>query len=584
MRRGLTLLLALVLALTSMASVAAQNGQATGPAEPIEVCDYFDATGHNLCEPFLGFWNSNGGLPVFGYPITEAFDELSQDTGDVYSVQYFERERLEHHPALAGTAYEVLLGRLGNEVLLAQGRDWLEFEKDDPAEDNYFDVTGFAVPQVFMDFWQSHGLDLGNTGTSFRESLALFGYPISPAAMETNASGHTVLTQWFERARFEHHPDNAAEHQVLIGLLGSELLSDDPVDPGTSVELTFITGEVSQPRHISKGADGALYVANAGMGGDTCIEVPLADGETGTACLGNSGSITRIANGEAEIFINGIPSLVVDGESIGLHNVVVTESGTVYGVMGFGLGLTPEVRSEMGDGATYFGHLVEIAADGSLSSIADILAYEAAEDQDGNGIDANPYALVLDGDTFLVADAGMNALLRISLDGEISTVVVFPAQVVPAPPFIPAPEIPSESVPTHIVAGPDGNFYVGELTGFPFHPGSARVWMVAPDGEASVHATGFTNIGALAFDSDGNLLVLEIIAGGLLAVDPENPQTTAGRLVRVAADGSHELIAGGAEGIAFSTGMAIDDNGDIHIANLAVIPGAGHIARVDIID
>lgn len=578
MRRGLALLLALALLSANLASVAAQSAQQT------DDCMYYEETGHNLCGVFLDFWNNNGGLPVFGYPITEAFDEVNLDTGNTYTVQYFERERLEHHPNLAGSDYEVLLGRLGNEVLLAQGRDWQEFARSDAGEANYFDVTGFAVPQVFMDYWNAHGLDLGDPGVSFRESLALFGYPISPARMETNQAGDTVLTQWFERARFEHHPDNAAGHQVLLGLLGSELLGDDPADPGAGYELTFITGDVNQPRHISKGADGALYVANAGMGGDDCLEIPLAAGETGTACAGNSGSITRIVNGQAEVFIDGIPSLLIDGEGIGLHSVVVTGSGAVYGVMGLGLEITPEVRASMGDAAAYAGHLVEIAADGSLTSVADILAYEAAEDQDGNGIDANPYALLLDGDTFLVADAGMNTLLRVTLDGQISTEFVFPVQMVPAPPFIPAPELPSESVPTHIVAGPDGNFYVGELTGFPFHPGSARVWMITPDGEATVHATGFTNIGAVAFDSDGNLLVLEILAGGLLAVDPENPQSTAARLVRVAADGSHQVLAGGAEGLAFATGMAIDDNGDIYVANLAVVPGASHIVRLDATD
>ena len=33
-----------------VASVAAQ-------ADPIDGCDYFDETGHNLCSPFLEFWD-----------------------------------------------------------------------------------------------------------------------------------------------------------------------------------------------------------------------------------------------------------------------------------------------------------------------------------------------------------------------------------------------------------------------------------------------------------------------------------------------------------------------------------------------
>jgi hypothetical protein len=67
-----------------------------------------------------------------------------------------------------------------------------------------------------------HGLDLGDPGVSFRESLALFGYPLSEPMMETNGDGDTVLTQYFERAVFEWHPDNPIEWQVLLRRLGAE--------------------------------------------------------------------------------------------------------------------------------------------------------------------------------------------------------------------------------------------------------------------------------------------------------------------------------------------------------------------------
>ena len=60
-------------------------------------------------------------------------------------------------------------------------------------------------------------------GSSYAESLALFGYPISEATMERNASGALVLTQWFERARFEYHPANPAAYRVLLGRLGAEV-------------------------------------------------------------------------------------------------------------------------------------------------------------------------------------------------------------------------------------------------------------------------------------------------------------------------------------------------------------------------
>jgi|GEM_PF-3175237 len=75
--------------------------------------NYFPQTGHNLTPPLLGYWTNNGGLPVFGYPISEAFNEKSPTDGKTYLVQYFERNRLEYHPENKDPKYQVLLGLLG---------------------------------------------------------------------------------------------------------------------------------------------------------------------------------------------------------------------------------------------------------------------------------------------------------------------------------------------------------------------------------------------------------------------------------------------------------------------------------------
>lgn len=82
---------------------------------------YFKETGHNLSGKFLQYWKSHGGLPIYGYPISEPFMEKSKSDGKEYVVQYFERNRLELHPEQAGTAYEVQLGLLGSELLDASG-------------------------------------------------------------------------------------------------------------------------------------------------------------------------------------------------------------------------------------------------------------------------------------------------------------------------------------------------------------------------------------------------------------------------------------------------------------------------------
>jgi hypothetical protein len=67
------------------------------------------------------YLEQNGNLAIYGYPISEAFEEINRYDGQSYMVQDFERNRLEQHPELAGTRYEVLLGLLGNELLRARG-------------------------------------------------------------------------------------------------------------------------------------------------------------------------------------------------------------------------------------------------------------------------------------------------------------------------------------------------------------------------------------------------------------------------------------------------------------------------------
>ncbi len=177
----------------------------------------FDATGQTLQGRFLDYWQSHGGLPVFGYPVT------AQSEADPVH-QTFERARFEHHPQQSAP-YDVLLSRLGVEALAAQGRDWWTFMtvEDAPEDCFYFAETRHSLCGAFKAYWESHGLEFdGQPGSSFAESLALFGMPISEP-QEEDVEGTLRLVQWFERARFEYHPENPAPYQVLLGRLGSEV-------------------------------------------------------------------------------------------------------------------------------------------------------------------------------------------------------------------------------------------------------------------------------------------------------------------------------------------------------------------------
>jgi hypothetical protein len=87
------------------------------PAQPIPGCTYFPETGHNLCGGFRAYWERFGGLAVYGFPISEEFREVNPDTGQTYLVQYFERQRFEWHPGEWPERFDVMLGRLGVQLL-----------------------------------------------------------------------------------------------------------------------------------------------------------------------------------------------------------------------------------------------------------------------------------------------------------------------------------------------------------------------------------------------------------------------------------------------------------------------------------
>ncbi len=220
--------LAASLLMLNLASVAASS-------EPVDGCVHFEETGHNLCDAFEVFWNENDGAGNFGMPLTDAYEEINADTLEPAIVQYVGKARLEVHPQNAGTPYEILAGRVGDEALLyGRGVDWWTLPAGDPAAPNYFSETGHAIAGEFWEYWSSHGIELGDEGVSFRESLALFGFPISEAALESSANNDNVMTQWFERARLEIGPDG----QVVMADLGVEMTStDDGFSPRIQREL-----------------------------------------------------------------------------------------------------------------------------------------------------------------------------------------------------------------------------------------------------------------------------------------------------------------------------------------------------------
>ncbi|NCC35379.1 MAG: hypothetical protein EOM24_25710, partial [Chloroflexia bacterium] len=193
------------------------------PAPPPPAGDQrcFAETGFCIAGRIRSYWEQNGGLPVFGFPLTEQREEMIE--GRAIQVQWFERNRLELHPANP-RPYDVLLGRLGADRLGQRGYDWQAVPAAAPqAGCRFFAETGRNVCGAILAAWRANGLELdGRPGFSESENLALFGLPLTGLITEQLSDGREYQVQYFERARFELHPENAPPYHVLLGLLGSE--------------------------------------------------------------------------------------------------------------------------------------------------------------------------------------------------------------------------------------------------------------------------------------------------------------------------------------------------------------------------
>jgi hypothetical protein len=319
---------------------------------------------------------------------------------------------------------------------------------------------------------------------------------------------------------------------------------------------SVIMSGLDNPRGLALGPEGALYVVEAGRGGSGPCFVLRGS----LVCYGPSGALTRLWRGTQERVVLGLPSYISPTlEVTGAHDVSFQGRGGAFISVGFGG--DPALRAGFGSVGSLFGTLIHATPGGTWRVVADVSAHESATNPAGGPIDSNPYGVLALPGARLVTDAGANALLRIDAAGAISTVAVFPSR----------PVRNTDSVPTAIVEGPDGAFYVSELTGAPFAAGAARIYRVEPGSPPQVYLQGFKTVIDLDFGPDGSLYVLQHATGPVFFGGP-------GEIIRVAPDGSRTTVLGG---LNRPTSLLVGPDGALFVTNFGIAIGTGEVLRLD---
>jgi hypothetical protein len=226
-------------------------------------------------------------------------------------------------------------------------------------------------------------------------------------------------------------------------------------------------------------------------------------------------------------------------------------------------------------------------SNGGVRMIADLWAFEQLANPDDfwhdgpTAVESNPFDVaVLDGGRVLVADAAANTILEVDANGAVDWVAVL------TPRDMPAPAIDPQPVPTSLAIGPDGAYYVGELTGFPGYRGASRVWRIAPDGRhvqcpssaCTLVASGFTSIIDLAFAPNGTLYVLELDEANWLGMEAAGFAKAEGGTLNACniATGVCSVVA---SSLALPTAVAVDKTGGVWIAEQPTMLFAGSRVR-----
>lgn len=322
--------------------------------------------------------------------------------------------------------------------------------------------------------------------------------------------------------------------------------------------------------------------------------------------------VAKGLNGPREIQVKGNRIFVAESDTgeisrVNLNNgrltMVVGGLGAVQGVDRIDGRLVIATGEGEGPPAPNPNSVLRARIGGDAVPLVDLFQYELDNNVDeqvqfvnGQPVDAlsNPY-YVLEEDSdghgrrdrddsyALVADAGANAIYRVSRSGDVAVLAVLP--VVRTGACANVPNNPGtgngcDPVPTGMAYGPDGLLYVSALTSEV--PGEGRVYKLNPrTGRIVGVITGFTSPTGVAVGDRGEVYVSELFYNAPEGEDlpPGFDPSTVGRIVKVDRHGQRTYAA-----VTMPTGLDYED-GELYASAWSVaiflgIEGGGQIVQV----
>jgi hypothetical protein len=300
-------------------------------------------------------------------------------------------------------------------------------------------------------------------------------------------------------------------------------------------------------------------------------------------CVGATGAVTVVdEHGHQRRLVEGLASLAQKGTGAGAfgpHGIYVEGNHHVFVANGGPTELNRDDLAAANPVADLFGRVLRIRRNGEVIRLVDVWGFERDNNPDAEvanpAIDSNAVDVLADRGRLIVADAGGNSLLKARRNGSIEVLSLFANRLVPDPSG--SGQIPMQAVPTSVVKGPHDDYFMSQLTGFPFPVGAANVYRVNREtGEAEVFASGFTNIMDLAFDEHGTLWVLEIDHDSLLTPNPE------GAIFAVDRDGHKRQLELDPGTLTHPGGITVGEDGALYVTNKGDVAGEGEVLRIDV--